>query len=125
MPNKALHLTAMPLRFIAAGELSRYETKQREQFMSALAWLGIIIAGVIILIIAYYAFFLIAKITITLLPAIILVLIGGLIGYSIGGLFGGVIFFISIVFAFWGHDKWESSDLYQKMEKWFDRNTSI
>ena len=26
-PNKALHPTAIPLRFIAAGELDRYECK--------------------------------------------------------------------------------------------------
>jgi len=27
MPNKALHLTAIPLRFIAAGELGRWAEK--------------------------------------------------------------------------------------------------
>jgi len=29
--NKALHLTAIPLRFIAAGELRRYEERKEEK----------------------------------------------------------------------------------------------
>jgi len=30
MPNKALHLTAIPLRSIAAGELGRYANQSME-----------------------------------------------------------------------------------------------
>ncbi len=93
--------------------------------MDALTWLVVIIISVIGLIIAYYAFFVIVKIAITLLPAIAFVTIGGLIGLAIGGALGGIIFFISIIGAFKIHSKWEGSDLYHKIELWFDKKTTI
>ena len=86
--------------------------------MSAVAWFGIILAGVIALIIAYYAFFLVAKTVITLLPAISVILLGGIIGWNVGSIMGGILFFISLVLAPLVHEKWESSDLYQKLEKY-------
>lgn len=93
--------------------------------MSAIAWFGIIIAGIIALTIAYYVFFIAAKVFLTLLPIALILLVGGVIGWMTGGILGGVIFFFSIVAAFVVHDKWEGSDLYQKIEVFFDKKTTV
>jgi len=93
--------------------------------MSAIAWTGIIIGGFIALLIGYYVFLLVAKVIITLLPIVLSLLFGGILGWWTGGALGGIVFFISIVLAFIFHDKWESSDLYQKIEDYFDKKTTI
>ena len=94
-------------------------------FMNALAWLGIIVGGVVLAILTYYAFMLFAKVVITLLPIIVILVVGGVMGMLTGGLIGGIIFFVSIVLAFVAHDKWEGSDLYQKIEGYFEKKTSV
>ncbi len=93
--------------------------------MSAITWLAIIIGGLVLLILAYYAILVFAKAVISLFPVILSLLIGGTIGWLIGGIIGGIIFFISIVIAFVSLDKWEGSDLYQKIENYFDKKTRI
>jgi len=61
----------------------------------------------------------------TFLPALTIILIGAYIGFRQGGFSGGIIMFISIIIALISHDKWENSDFYQKIEKFFEKNTSV
>ena len=93
--------------------------------MTFLEWFGIFVVAVILVATGYYLFFVLGKVILTLLPMAVVLAISGFLGWEIGGVGGGVVFFVGVVIAFYVHDKWEGSELYQKIEKYFDETTGV
>lgn len=91
--------------------------------MSAVLWFGVLVGGLLVLAAIYFCLIIAVKAFITLLPAFLIILTGIIFAFAVGGILGAVGLLASIFGAFIAHDRWEGTELYARIEAYFERKT--